>query len=241
MAEQRLQQRRFAASVWSEDGDAVGPPDVEADRPEREIPAHDDRVVQRGDDLARSGCARQFDLQFPDLAGLGHRLGVQSGETGLERTDLRCTRRRRLDPRTSRRSVVVWSLPLGAQRAPHRLLAGGLHAIAQVTPLVGVAVELFAQMPAGDLLLLEEHLPAARELSCQGVVGIELDDLGDRAGQELAVVTDNGEPTTTPEHEVFEPRESVEIEVVGRLVEQQDVVAAQQHRGQRRSSHLPAR
>jgi hypothetical protein len=48
-------------------------------------------------------------------------------------------------------------------------------------------------------------------------------------------------PADRPEHEPLEPLEAGEVEVVGRLVEQEDVVARQQHRGERGPRRLPAR
>ena len=48
-------------------------------------------------------------------------------------------------------------------------------------------------------------------------------------------------PPRRPAHERLEPLEAVEVEVVGGLVEQHDVEAAQQQRGERRAGRLAAR
>jgi hypothetical protein len=71
--------------------------------------------------------------------------------------------------------------------------------------------------------------------------GVQLEDVGDGAGEELPVVAHHDETAPEPEDEGLEPRQPVEVEVVGGLVEQQDVVAAEQDGGQRRAGHLAAR
>ena len=95
-------------------------------------------------------------------------------------------------------------------------------------------------MPAGDRALLEERVVAAvvdRHL----VLGqVELDDPGHHPGEELAVVGDQHDPGAQPAHERLEPLEPGQVEVVGGLVEQHDVEAAEQQRGQRGAGGLPA-
>ena len=61
---------------------------------------------------------------------------------------------------------------------------------------------------------------------------VEFEDLGGRAGQELAVVADDDQAGPLAQDELLEPLQPVEIEVVGRLVEQVEVVPAQQQRAQ---------
>ena len=53
-------------------------------------------------------------------------------------------------------------------------------------------------------------------------------------------MADDHEAGLQPEHELLEPLEPGEVEVVGRLVEQEHVVAAEQHAGQRGPGRLPA-
>ena len=53
-------------------------------------------------------------------------------------------------------------------------------------------------------------------------------------------MADDDEAGLQPEHELLEALEPGEVEVVGRLVEQEDVVAAEQDAGQRRPGRLPA-
>ena len=59
--------------------------------------------------------------------------------------------------------------------------------------------------------------------------------------EELAVVRDEHDATAQAGDEGLEPVEPGEVEVVGRLVEQDDVEAAEQQGGQRRAGRLPAR
>ena len=70
---------------------------------------------------------------------------------------------------------------------------------------------------------------------------VELDDPGHAAGEELAVVGDQHDAAAQAADERLEPLEPGEVEVVGRLVEQHDVEAAQQQRGQRDAGGLAAR
>ena len=59
------------------------------------------------------------------------------------------------------------------------------------------------------------------------------------AGEELAVVGDQHDPGAEPAHERLQALEPGEVEVVGGLVEQHDVEAAEQQRGQRGAGGLP--
>ena len=97
-----------------------------------------------------------------------------------------------------------------------------------------------ARVPAGDLALLEVGLVAA-VVDRDGVLReVELDDAGHAAGEELAVVRDEHDAAALALHEGLEPVEPGEVEVVGRLVEQHDVEAAQQQRGERHPGSLAA-
>ena len=69
---------------------------------------------------------------------------------------------------------------------------------------------------------------------------VELEHPRDGAREEGAVVGDDHGAAGALGHEPLEPREAVEVEVVGRLVEQQDVEAAEQDGRQRRARGLPA-
>ncbi len=61
---------------------------------------------------------------------------------------------------------------------------------------------------------------------------VDLDDVGDRALQERAVVADENDARGQPGDEPLQPVEAVEVEVVRRLVEQVHVEPAEEQRGQ---------
>ena len=94
-------------------------------------------------------------------------------------------------------------------------------------------------MPAGDLALGQVAVVAAlvdRDL----LLGeVELDDASDGARQELPVVADDHGRAAQTCHELLEPLQAVEVEVVGRLVEQQHVVAREQQRREPGPGRLP--
>ena len=67
----------------------------------------------------------------------------------------------------------------------------------------------------------------------------DLGDGGDHAVQEVAVVRDDDHRAVVGGEEVLEPGERLEVEVVGGLVEQQEIRTQQEEPGQRRP-HAPA-
>ena len=72
-------------------------------------------------------------------------------------------------------------------------------------------------------------------------VEVDLDHVGDDPFEERPVVADDHHAGAQAEHPRLEPGEAVEVEVVGRLVEQEHVESRQQQRGQRRPRRLTAR
>ena len=96
-------------------------------------------------------------------------------------------------------------------------------------------------MAPRDRALGEERVVAAVE-DRHGVLGqVELDHPGDAPGQELTVVGDEHDAVAQPAHEGLQPPQALEVEVVGGLVEQHQVEAAQQQSGQRRAGGLAPR
>ena len=78
---------------------------------------------------------------------------------------------------------------------------------------------------ARDRALVEVRAPAAGvERGLMRMV-VELENSRDRPVEERTVVRHDHRAAGEVPHEVFEPREAVEVEVVGRLVEQEDVEA----------------
>ena len=95
-------------------------------------------------------------------------------------------------------------------------------------------------MAGGGRAQLEVAGPAAAVLR-RGVGDlVELEHARDRALEEGAVVRDDHGAAGALGDEPLQPRQAVEVEVVGRLVEQQDVEAREQDRGQRGARGLAA-
>ena len=137
-------------------------------------------------------------------------------------------------------------LSLSVRLAPgvrHALLhprALGAGPLLQAGAGVGVLLVGLAGVPPRDLALLEVGRVAAA-VDVDLLLGqVELDDPGDRPGEELAVVADEHGAGAQPGDEPLQPVQPVEVEVVGRLVEQEDVVAAEQQRGEARAGRLAA-
>ena len=84
-------------------------------------------------------------------------------------------------------------------------------------------------MLASDLTLGEVRLVAAVVHVDPMLCAIQLDDAGDRPSQELAVVAHHHDGGTGIDDEPFQLLQAREIEIVGGLVEQQDVVPGEQN------------
>ena len=93
------------------------------------------------------------------------------------------------------------------------------------------------------LLLLVERALLLVEFVIARIGGqraaVDLDDLGDDAVHELAVVRGHQQRAVVALEELLEPDQAFEIEMVRRLVEQHDVGAHEQDAGERHA-HLPA-
>jgi hypothetical protein len=83
-----------------------------------------------------------------------------------------------------------------------------------------------------DLALGQVGVVPAVDLPDLALGQVELDDARDRAGEELAVVADDDGADAQPGDEPFEDVEPAQVEVVGRLVERDQVEAGQQQRRQ---------
>jgi hypothetical protein len=100
---------------------------------------------------------------------------------------------------------------------------------------------LFAFVSAAGFALFQIAFVPAAEYG-GGVLGqVQFQDAGDGAGQELSVVTDEHHATTEISDEVLQAGEPVEVEIVGRLVEQHDVEPRQHQCGQSHPRRLPTR
>jgi hypothetical protein len=95
-------------------------------------------------------------------------------------------------------------------------------------------------MTAGGLAFLEVGVVAAPEDAVRALGEIEFEHPGHRARKELAVVADEHDSAAQAAHERFETFETVEVEIVGGFVEQNDVEARQEQRGQSDARRLTA-
>ena len=106
---------------------------------------------------------------------------------------------------------------------------------------VGVLVVRVARMLTGHLAFDEERFVAAGIDRYLLLGEVQFDDARDGPGQELPVVADDHQRCASTADEVLELIEPVEVEVVGRFVEKEDVVAGQQQRRQADPGHLSTR
>jgi hypothetical protein len=123
---------------------------------------------------------------------------------------------------------------LGADREPARGRDVGLQAPA---PLLLRLVGERDARPAPALLLAVRRVAA---LVGMDLAAFELEDLRDRFVEEAAVVGDDHHRARELLEERLEPGEAVEVEMVGRLVEEEDRRPRQQHAGQQGSRRLAA-
>src|SRR4051812_43480415 len=94
-------------------------------------------------------------------------------------------------------------------------------------------------MPSGNGTLREVRVVPAVVDRHLLLGQVELDDAGHDPGEELAVVRDQDTTGAEPAHERLQPFQPGEVEVIGGLVEQYDVEAAEHQRGERCSRGLP--
>ena len=128
--------------------------------------------------------------------------------------------------------VVVLRLAFGLGDARDRPLALDTGAADELVALAPIGLVGLGRVPPGGRLLFEVGEPAARELGHPVGVIVELHDGVDRALEERPVVGDNREDHV-PGEERLQPVETVEVEVVGGFVEEEDVEPREQDRRQR--------
>ena len=85
-------------------------------------------------------------------------------------------------------------------------------------------------------LALERRIAAAIE---RELAGLEMQDPIDRVVEQVAVVADHDHGVRIAREVILQPERAFEIEIVGRLVEQQQIGLGEQH-GRERDPHAPA-
>ena len=209
-AGQQVEQRRLAGAVRADDADPVAAHD-----PRRKIP-HD----------------RAAAIGFGDALRHGDQ---PAGQIGL----------RRLEPDRALRAALLLALP--AQRVQFGeppLVAGapGGDAIAQ--PIL-LHRDLAAELVLFVLLLFEDRVAPRlerRETLVQrpGDAAVEPDRGAREAFEQPSVVADQDDAGAHPGQLALQPLDAGQIEMIGRLVEQQDVGRGSQRAGQRGAARLAA-
>ena len=239
MPQQRAQQRRLARAVRPDDGDPLGPPHLEVDRPEDEVAASDHRRVEPHHDVAAARRLRELEPEVPSLPRLLDH--VEPFDRPLTRPRLARELLRGLRSEGTHVLVRLGRVALRPRDALHGPLALRPGPLDESRLLGAVVLVVLLGVPAGDRTELDERVPSARELGALARVLVDLENARDRAFEELAVVAHDDEPAGKIANVLLEAIEPVEVEVVGRLVEEQHVEAAQQDRGQRDLRGLPTR
>ena len=101
-----------------------------------------------------------------------------------------------------------------------------------------VALDRLRRVERARRLLAPPDVPLAGEVG--RAAGFELEHRGRRRLQEPAVVRDQDDGRVQPDERALQPLEPLDVEVVGRLVEQQQVGIARQRPRQRRAGQLAA-
>ena len=209
-AGQHLDQRGLAAAVRADDADAVAAQDAG-----REI--LDDRP-------AVIGLADAFGLDDEHAGSirLARRDGGGAGRAAVGA------------PRFAKRVQVgepldVALAPRGDAVAQPMLLGDDL-----AVELVLVALLLGQHLVAPVLEIGEAALDAA------GLAAVEPDRAARQVGEEAAVVADHHQRGAAAFELALQPFDGGEVEMVGRLVEQEDVRLRRQHAGERRAARLAA-
>ena len=211
LAREQLDQRRLAVAVGAEQRDAVVGVDPQGDAVQHRLfRIVADRDVVDRDDRRRQHLLRHRKRDFAHV--------------------LRHQRRDRLHP--------LQHLDAGLGLAGLRGLGleavdEGLQALALVGLALGVlGVEHFAH----GALLFERGVGALVE---RQLAAIEMQDLVDRRVEQVAIMADDDHGARIVRQMIFEPQRALEVEIVGRLVQQQQVGRREQRRGER-NAHPPA-
>ena len=208
--------------------------------PSRNAPRSTVDADEPGDDVAAASGVGHLESQLPWLARLvddvqpvdrALRLGGLAGELlGL------------VDAEAADVLVgLVVHRALDAGDALLRPLALALGAVGEILARRVVLVEALPRVLSGECPLGEVGLPAAAEAVTPCVnSSISTTSVTTRSRNRRSWLT-SSTPALEPEHPPLEPGQPVEVEIVGRLVEQVDVESREQQRRQRRSRRLAAR
>ena len=237
-SEQRQQQRRLARAVRPHDRDPLAPPDLEVDRAERER-SRAARPRRAGASPRRRCAARSR----PGSAGptpptASRPTSSRSIAVAVARALAACfsdvaTRKWRMNLSCSDVSFFA------AARALHRPLTLRARALFEPAALGAVRGVVLLRVPAGGGARCRGSRASRRRTRCPSGCARRARARG------VTVRSRNARSWLTSDHaarqvvdERLEPIEAGEVEVVGRLVEQEHVEPTQQDRGQRRAGGL---
>ena len=161
---------------------------------------------------------------------IGGDSGFAGGGISIGRTSSATTRRDRLElgQQFDARLRLARLGGLGAKAVDE-----GLQPLALGLLLLG---ELEIERLALAALALEGGVAAAIE---RELAGLEVQDPIDRVVEQVAIVADDDHRARIARDMLLQPERRLEVEVVGRLVEQQQVGRGEQRRGERHA-HAPA-
>ena len=221
-AEQGVEQGRLAAPVRPDERDTIAPRDFEVERTKSERAALDHSVFEPDDDVAAARSRCQTEPQLPRFVRL------------LDALDVRGLPGKRL--LHVFRLLLLPTLPVPA-----------------LLPLLHTPCLLLNPLLLGDIALIAFDVtgvparplglvlaPAARIFGGAVRPLVELDDLRHGTVEERAVMRHDHRCSVIFLQERLEAREPGEVEVVGRLVEQEDVEPAEQDRRKGSASRFPA-
>src|SRR5579859_1955693 len=221
-AEQRVEQRRLAASVCSGDREPVAPPHLDVERAEAERAALGDGVLEPHDDVAAARPEAEGKVELPGLVRLLDLLYLR---------ELRAVR-----PLHVFRLLLLAALAVPAPLPLHHPALLLLDA----SPLDDRRVPALVLPRPAPLALGLVVAPAAAVLLRAARPLVELDDAGDGAVEEGTVVGHDDDRAGVRREPPLEPREAGEVEVIRRLVEEENVDVAAEHVGERGARLLAA-
>src|SRR6266545_2494703 len=237
LAGEQAQQGGLAGAVRAGDGEAVLPGDLEVHGPEPETAEPDPRTGEGRDDVAAAARGPERHPQLLALPGLLgsaepldpalQRLGGGGGRGGPV-------------PAPGRQGLVVVGGPIAAAAdAPFLAAADGR--LQPRTLLLGLLESGVDLLPTAATLL-DVGVVAAAVLAETVADQVQLGHPRGGGRQERPVVAHQHDPAADPapgpgggplaDQETFQPVEPGEVEVVGRLVEQEHVEAGEQDGGQ---------
>jgi hypothetical protein len=232
LAEEHPEQGGLAGAVPTGDRETFPGGQVDIDRPETKVSALGDRAVEAQDVVREPPTGPKGEPQLPRLERLLRQLVAL--EKSLRLADLRLERMRRAPVRAAR--LVAERIALRA-----RLRATRAQELGESSPPQLRLVELRHGRSALGVTCDLVVRPPARPLAGATRSRVDRDHAVDRPVEQLAIVRDEHERAAVRLEEALEAAESVEVEVVRRLVEQKDVEPGQEDRREPDPSGLAAR